>query len=155
MDKKKILIIAGIVLAIVIIISIILINTKHEFNLDTDMKFLVTTDEKTYTYADDGGSHINSYYEIDLEKKTVSKREDKYVGLKGYKYQGKLLYTKKLTDEECTQLQNLLNDVISAGPATEADIITYGVTYTLDTKNGTNFVLHDGTLVKFIELVKE
>ena len=44
-----------------------------EFHLDDVNKYLVRTDTRFYTMRDDGGSHDDIYYGIDIEKRNVTK----------------------------------------------------------------------------------
>ena len=84
LKKKKILFILMISIVIVIIASVVVI-----MKLDASSKYVITTDMKLLTMRDDGGTHYNIYYEIDLQKSTVKKCEDYYEGLDGYVYKGK------------------------------------------------------------------
>ena len=116
--NKKILIIISILIIIAIIIMLIIYNKKNSeeysnFTLDSDSKYILTTNAKIFTMQDDGGSHINDYYQIDFDNNQVTKCEDKYVGFKGYKYKGKILYTRNLNEDEINELKFLIDEVIT------------------------------------------
>ena len=115
--KKEILIIAIVILIIFLIGAIILINkkqgyTKSDFALDSENKYIVTTDTKYKTVRDDGGSHTNIYYQIDLDNNSVIKCEDVYVGFKGYEHEGKIIATKELSNDEENELVSLFDKII-------------------------------------------
>ena len=76
MKKSKKIIIT--ILSIICIIFIVIIGYKiyeycTEFHLDNANKYLVTTDTKFLTMRNDGGSHEDIYYGIDLNKRKVTK----------------------------------------------------------------------------------
>ena len=76
MKKSKKIIIT--ILSIICIIFIVIIGYKiyeycTEFHLDNANKYLVTTDTKFLTMRNDGGSHEDIYYGIDLENRQVIK----------------------------------------------------------------------------------
>ena len=83
------------------------------FVLDSDNKYLVETPTKIITYASDGGSHTNDYYEIDLDSRTITELEDKYKGTKGYLYIGKV-QEKKTIEESKTEEYKRIFDLIGS-----------------------------------------
>ena len=115
--KKKILIFAIVSVLIVSgIIVLTLINKnkyiQSNFVLDNENKYIVTTNTKWMSMQNDGGSHTNIYYQIDLNEKSIIKCEDKYVGFKGHEYKGKIIFSKKINDIEKNELETILNDAI-------------------------------------------
>lgn len=112
MNKKKIICIIGIVI-IAIIAAIIVLGLKEtkEKNNET-VKYRLITDLNQKTMRDDGGSHINQYYEIDSENMIITKYEDEYKGFEGYIYKRKKLYEKQLNESENEELNKLINKII-------------------------------------------
>jgi hypothetical protein len=85
----------------------------EDFVLNTNNKYFVITNEEKLTYMSDGGSNYNSYYEIDLDNKTIVYLEDHYMGGKGYDYIGRVLAKKEISDEVAEKLKSLFNTVFS------------------------------------------
>ena len=50
----------------------------YEFVIDSEEKFVITTDSRYSTLQDDGGSYDNIYYNIDLTNKVVTKYLERY-----------------------------------------------------------------------------
>ena len=156
--NKKILIIISILIIIAIIIMLIIYNKKNSeeysnFTLDSDLKYILTTNAKIFTMQDDGGSHINDYYQIDFDNNQVTKCEDKYVGFKGYKYKGKILYTRNLNEDEINELKLLIDEVITKkddGQNTSTSNYNY---YTLSTKDYEDISIYDETIINKFESI--
>ena len=156
--NKKILIIISILIIIAIIIMLIIYNKKNSeeysnFTLDSDSKYILTTNAKIFTMQDDGGSHINDYYQIDFDNNQVTKCEDKYVGFKGYKYKGKILYTRNLNEDEINELKFLIDEVITKkddGQNTSTSNYNY---YTLSTKDYEDISIYDETIINKFESI--
>lgn len=114
---KKVLFIIFTILIVLLFtgasILIIKNNTKKANTSSTYYK--VTTNTKWITMENDGGSHTNIYYEIDINKKTVKKIEERYEANLGKipKTTKKTVYTKtidkKLTNKSKKLLDSLLN----------------------------------------------
>ena len=156
--NKRILIIISILIIIAIIIMLIIYNKKNSeeysnFTLDSDSKYILTTNAKIFTMQDDGGSHINDYYQIDFDNNQVTKCEDKYVGFKGYKYKGKILYTRNLNEDEINELKFLIDEVITKkddGQNTSTSNYNY---YTLSTKDYEDISIYDETIINKFESI--
>ena len=156
--NKKILIIISILIIIAIMIMLIIYNKKNSeeysnFTLDSDLKYILTTNAKIFTMQDDGGSHINDYYQIDFDNNQVTKCEDKYVGFKGYKYKGKILYTRNLNEDEINELKFLIDEVITKkddGQNTSTSNYNY---YTLSTKDYEDISIYDETIINKFESI--
>ena len=156
--NKKILIIISILVIIAIIIMLIIYNKKNSeeysnFTLDSDSKYILTTNTKIFTMQKDGGSHMNDYYQIDFDNNQVTKCEDKYVGFKGYKYKGKILYTRNLNEDEINELKLLIDEVITKkddGQNTSTSNYNY---YTLSTKDYEDISIYDETIINKFESI--
>ena len=156
--NKRILIIISILIIIAIIIMLIIYNKKNSeeysnFTLDSDSKYILTTNAKIFTMQDDGGSHINDYYQIDFDNNQVTKCEDKYVGFKGYKYKGKILYTRNLNEDEINELKFLIDEVITKKDD-EQNITTSNYNYyTLSTKDYEEIRIYDESIINKFESI--
>jgi len=143
-NSKKILIILTI---IIIFVSLAVIGLNL-LTRESKGKYIIITDSRYNTLQNDGGSHSDIYYEIDLNKNEVKKFEDLYIGFKGYEYQGKLIYNKSINSSIAMNLGDLLDNLIS-----KEDIN--------DTNNYSPFVIKQGDIEKdiysqnSIELLKE
>ena len=84
-------------------------------------KYKIVTDEKYKTLSNDGGSHINIYYKVDFSDNTITKYEDKYVGLKGYQYKEKKVYDKKLELSTSEVLKATLDNLLEKKDIKEED----------------------------------
>ena len=83
-----------------------LLNTK----INQNQQYTIITNMKSQTMLNDGGSHTNVYYEIDLLNNEIIKYEDHYIGFKGYEYQGKILYKKNINNDINIELEDLLSN---------------------------------------------
>jgi len=116
--KRKIVLAIIVILLIVVIIFIdnIIINKEQYYNssdfvLDNENKYKIITNMKWITMRDDGGSHTNIYYQIDLNENKVIKCADEYVGFKGYQHEGKILYSKQISEKEKQDLKLILDNI--------------------------------------------
>lgn len=53
-------------------------SEKPDFDLDTDNKYILHTDERFLSMQNDGGSHTDLYFEIDLDNNKITKVIDDY-----------------------------------------------------------------------------
>lgn len=115
--RKNILIIVLIILIIVVVLALIFkpnvqsVTQAEEFNLDNEYKYIITTSASKFSMQNDGGSHTNIYYLVDLNINKVTKCEDKYIGFEGYEYKGKVLYSKELSETENQKLKLILDNI--------------------------------------------
>lgn len=75
--------------------------------------YKIITDFQYKTLQNDGGSHINVYYQVNLKKNKIIKYEDKYVGFKGYKYKDKIIYEKIINNSINSKLKTIIEDLIA------------------------------------------
>ncbi len=121
------------------------IDTCKEETFDVgDNKYIITTNTRFLTMQNDGGSHTNIYFEIDLNSNNVSVREDKYVGFKGYDYKRKELKNKKLSDEEAREVKTIIDGLIENPKEIEAGNFSY---YTLTVKDKEDIKFDDTTII--------
>lgn len=66
------------------------------FKLDSDNKYIIHDDTSILSMENDGGSHTDVYYEIDLNKNNVSKISERYQ-VKTSEKNGKAIQTRKRT----------------------------------------------------------
>lgn len=158
MKNKKIILILSIVILLVVVIQ----YSKKEalelsFKLDTSEKYIVTTNYKQLTTLKDGGSYTSRYYEIDFENNMAKFCEDKYNGKintkTGYKYREKIIYTKTLSKQESSELQELLNRVINGSSNGKTKTESRG-NYTITNKLHNDVLMYyQEDITRFDELV--
>lgn len=159
--RNKIDTIIAILITIIIILLIILIfkiiNNKVQYSkfvLNSSSKYIVTTSSKFLTVEDNGSSNTNIYYQIDLEDKKVIKCEDKYVGFEGYKYKGKIIYSKNLDEDTTKNLKDLIENIIETKDK-EKDLSNYNY-YTLSSLEHEDIKIIDLSIIeKFEKLVRK
>ncbi len=90
------------------------INT-YVFELDSKNKYTIATDFRWITMQNDGGSHTNIYYQIDLDNNIVSKiREGFNANLSGSaKTEKNVVYIRKIDNTIHEKLSSLLSEIIS------------------------------------------
>ena len=93
MNKKKNYVICSIVVIIVFIICLLFLKKTNDSS-NVIMQYRLITDKHSNTMLNDGGSHINQYYEISFDKRIVVKYED------------------KLSTSDNKELQTLINKII-------------------------------------------
>jgi len=154
--KKKIILTMIVVILITFLIFIVnkVINKeqdyiKSDFVLDSNNKYKITTNMKWMTMRNDGGSHTNTYYQIDLNENKVIKCEDKYVGFEGYEYEGKILYSKKISEKEKQDLK-LIIDNITNNSVDEPEKSNYDF-YILSSLNKDDVKIYDKNTIKSLQ----
>jgi len=85
-----ILAIITIILAICFIIYYKFHRTAKEFILDSEDKYMITTNHSIMTAMSDGGTYYDIRYNVDLGKRKVTKVQDYYKGFEGYKYKNRI-----------------------------------------------------------------
>ena len=116
MKKMIIAIIIIILIMIMVIVGYKIYEYCIEFRLDNANKYLVTTDTRFSTMRNDGGSHENIYYGIDLEKGEVTKYQQSvnvYLDLGFTTDITKIVFHKNLEENDVKELRTLLNDIYS------------------------------------------
>ncbi len=106
-----ILAIITIILAVCFIIYYKFFRTAKEFILDSEDKYIITTNHSTMTAMSDGGTHYDIRYNVDLGKRKVTIVQDYYKGFEGYKYKNRILFEKKLSAKEVEQIKELFNEI--------------------------------------------
>lgn len=155
MKNKKIigiivLIILVLILGLIVWLKLVNKEGKEEFILDTDNKYLLRTSEHFTTMQNDGGSHIDRYYQIDLDKRKVELLEDNYKGFEGYKYQGRILYSKTVSSDEANSLKQILNKMIENKDLINEKELEFSERYdyfTLSTKQYKDIKVYDKQLI--------
>lgn len=92
-----------------------IINNDEYYIKETNnyYNYKIITDFQYKTLQNDGGSHINVYYQVNLEKNKIIKYEDKYVGFKGYEYEEKIIYEKIINNSMNLKLKTIIEDLIT------------------------------------------
>lgn len=116
MPKKRIwIIIISVVLLLGLgLTTIFLKRNLTEFKLDRKSRYIVITDMKYMTMANDGGSHTNLYYEIDLDKKVVHIVTESYrANMGGTPESKKKVDTKKISPQLAEDLKELFTNLLA------------------------------------------
>ncbi len=116
MKKSKKIIIA--IFSIICIILIVAMGYKIyeyciEFRLDNTNKYKVTTDTRFLTMRNDGGSHENIYYGIDLENRQVIKYSEYIDANMSHIFHinsRTIEFNKNLTENDVSELKELLSN---------------------------------------------
>lgn len=124
MKKMIIAIIIIILMMIMVIVGYKIYEYCIEFRLDNPNKYLVITNTRFATMRNDGGSHENIYYGIDLEKGEVTKYQQSvnvYLELDFTTDITKIVFHKSLEENDVEELRTLLNDIYSETNHKEED----------------------------------
>lgn len=164
--KNKILIVTTVIALIVaaIIIAISVNGNKEEneskvdynkssFVIDNENKYIFTTSDILLTMQWDGGSHINIYYEIDFNENIIVKCQDKYIGFKGYEYEGKIVATKQINDVEKNELKSILDEAIN-NPLEKPDGVHFEFCTIASFNNETVKIYDKDTIEKIVSIVE-
>lgn len=138
--KKKVVILVFIIISIIVATILIILNNRNKFELNTKYKYRI---RKVIVEVSDV-IRPRTYYEINLKNNKVNLREDYYYG--NQEYSRKLINSKKLTKEEKTELEELLNKIIKENKTEQ--ITTYleckiGECYYIVSTEGIDSVLLD------------
>ncbi len=89
---------------------------EYEFNMDSDDKFVIITDTRFKTMRNDGGSHDNVYYQVDLANKVVTKFMESYNANLGSKATTTtvILYAKRIDAKLAKELKNTLISIANS-----------------------------------------
>ena len=117
------------IIIIILIIIMVIVGYKIyeyciEFRLDNANKYLVITNTRFTTMRNDGGSHENIYYGVDLEKGEVTKYQQSvnvYLELDFTTDITKIVFHKSLEENDVEELRTLLNDIYSETNHKEED----------------------------------
>jgi hypothetical protein len=134
-----------VILAVIGILLYIQISNKVEKGI-----YIITTDSQFTTLLNDGGSHINIYYKIDLENKLIKKYEDRYIGFKGYKYKDKLIYEKYIDNKLNTEIKYALADLLDKNDIRNEDNYAY---YTIKSEDGNIKKIFNGKSIDRIKAI--
>lgn len=143
--KVKVVILVFIIISIIVATILIILNNRNKFELNTKYKYrikkVIVSEPDLSTVVRPITTH---YYEINLKNNKVDLREDYYYG-GNQEYSRKLINSKKLTKEEKTELEELLNKIIKEN---KTEQITYferkvGERYYIVSTEGIDRVLLD------------
>ena len=124
-----------------------------DFKVDNKNRYIVTTDKKLKTLENDGGSYINIYYAIDLDKKIAIQVEDRYIGFDGYSYKDKINYKKELSDKEAKKIEKLIKRMIENPENTQPyeNASEVGMYYVITSKKHKDFKIYNRGLIEEFE----
>ncbi|MDO4975450.1 MAG: hypothetical protein Q4E61_03970 [Alphaproteobacteria bacterium] len=143
MNNKKIILFILVLIMVVLgsIYAFVLSNSETE-------KYIVITSSKYATMENDGGSNHNIYYKFDLKNNVVKKLEDYYVGFKGYKYRGKVIYKKRLKPYYSKKTKKLLDDLFEKKDVRSANNYE---PYTIEVPGGTSKKIYNKSSIRKLE----
>lgn len=149
MKKNIIILFIGIIVGVIIYFSCnYFFQQKNESNYGL---IKVITYDRFTTLMNDGGSHFDRKYIVDLNKKELKKYEDYYKGFEGYQYQDKLLYEKKLNSNDVKKIRLLIEDIINNKDQYEKDTERKYIFYTISSETFEEIKIYDSEIIKKIE----
>lgn len=126
--------------------------SETEFKLDANNKYEVITDLRFMTMQNDGGSHTDEYYEIDLNSNNISKIIESYkANLMGTPTTTKkTLYTKTINNTLSLEIKNTLDEII-----TKEDINADNnyIPFTIKTKDNNKDIYNKETITELRTLL--
>lgn len=157
MKQNKLFIIPISIVLIVLILIFLgnyFLNSQNKFKLDSDNKYQIITDVRYKTMRNDGGSHTDIYYEIDLDSSTVTKIKDDYyanIGSKS-KIEKNILYTKEIDSNMKKQVKSLIDEVTKKEYSRDENRYNYytilGLNLKKDIYNSDTIIKIEGVLQK-------
>lgn len=151
--SKKIIPIIILCLLLIIIFSVYIFNkNNYSFNLNSENKYKIETDMRWITMQNDGGSHTNIYYEVDLDNKVVSKFEERYQANLGGKpkINKNKIYEKKIDDKLQNHIKILFNEIIIKPDVNEPKNDNF---FTIYTSNNEKNIYNKETIQKITEVL--
>ena len=149
MKKKIFIFVIGIIFGIFLnLFYNYFIPQEKDYGLIT-----VVTYDRFTTLMNDGGTHYNRKYLINLNKKELKKYEDFYKGFEGYQYQDKLLYEKKLSNDDVNNIRLLIEDIINNKEQYEKDFEHRYIFYTISSEIFEEIKVYDSEIIKKIEKI--
>lgn len=121
------------------------ISIAHEFTIDSVNKYIVTTNMRFLTMQNDGGSHSNLYYQIDLDENKVTKVIESYkANLMGTpEFSKNEIYTKTINAELADEIKNVLNDTLTKEDINEP--VNYSF-FTIEALNNEKYIYNQETI---------
>ncbi|MCI8411019.1 MAG: hypothetical protein HFJ40_00930 [Clostridia bacterium] len=160
MMKKMIVLISTIVVCILIFMFFTYKKTYfNTFSLNSDSKYIVTTDSAFMTMLDDGGSYRNTYYEINLSENIIKKKEDNYnknlsdslLKRNIETYEGKVLSKQEINSEQNNRLRELFDYIVND----VTDRRNINTSYYLSSENKSKIEMTDEEKEEFIDIISK
>lgn len=108
--KDKFLVVVPCIIVVVLSLFTMYFNSQVEVELASNVVTVITSD-RFMTLQNDGGTHYDTKYEVDLNKKKVTYYESYYKGFEGLQYKDRKLYDKSLNAEEIEKFKKLILDI--------------------------------------------
>ena len=131
------------------------IEVSKSVSIDSSNKYIMVTDSKFMTLRNDGGSHIDIYYEIDFDKNKIIKYSSEYVGFEGYKSKDNIMYEEKLSDEKVIKLKRFIEVAIESKDEISKDKENRYTFYTLKTKDEDINIFDYYLIDAFLNIIEE
>ena len=160
MMKKMIVLISTIGVCILIFMFFTYKKTYfNTFSLNSDSKYIVTTDSAFMTMLDDGGSYRNTYYEINLSENIIKKKEDNYnknlsdslLKRNIETYEGKVLSKQEINSEQNNRLRELFDYIVND----VTDRRNINTSYYLSSENKSKIEMTDEEKEEFIDIISK
>ena len=152
-NSKWIKIAIGIVL--ILFIGIIVYNfigtNKEDTKLDNTNAYIVITDYRCQTMQNDGGSHTDIYYEIDLENNNVNKVTESYVANFGGKSKTNKKSTSiKIDSNLSKEIAEILDNIFKTNDINDSNNYDF---YTIKRQNEEKNIYNKDTIQILKELI--
>ena len=107
-SEKILLIILGVLIVICLSVFFIFkIMNKNSVKYD----YVFVTDMAIKTMLNDGGTHTDIYYEVDLKNNSVVKKQDEYKGFEG-KVSENILKTYRINNSKNKKIKEIFDKII-------------------------------------------
>lgn len=156
--EKIILIVLGVLVVICLVVFFLFnndnknnSNNDNKNNLVLDGEYVFVTNMSYKTMANDGGNHVDIYYEVNLRNNVVVKKQDEYKGFEG-KVSEKILRTYAINDYQKNKIKNIFDKIIEEKDK-EIDYSKIDrMPYTLKTSDGLNVKTYNDDLINQFEM---
>ena len=131
-----------------------LINEFEDMFLNSDTKYIkykFITDMVDKTMLDDGGTHTDIYYEVNLRNNVVVKKKDEYKGFEG-KVSEEVLRTYAINDYQNGKIKNIFDKIIEEKDKEIDYSKTDRFPYTLKTSDGLSILTYNFDLIDEFEM---
>ncbi len=112
------------------------VSSNEEFTLNSANKYIVITNTKYLTMQNDGGSHTNIFYEIDLDTNNITKIKENYQANLGATLDSVItkVYTKNIDAELSNEVKKILNEALTKEDINEPENYNFLIIETLNNK---------------------
>lgn len=155
--KSKMFMIFILSIILIFVISTLCLYVFHKseytFELNSENKYRIETDMQWITMQNDGGSHTNIYYNIDLDNNVISKISEEYQANLGGNPKTTIneIYSKELDFKLQKNLKSLLAEVMEKEDVNENKNYNFFTITTLNTEK----IIYDLNTIEKISNILE